>query len=60
MPLPENLPERFNRAIIAFLVATEEKLESGFRVYLFGSLSRGDYLMESDIDVVVVSEELKA
>ncbi|MEM2925940.1 MAG: nucleotidyltransferase domain-containing protein [Candidatus Bathyarchaeia archaeon] len=60
MPSLEGLPEKFRNAISAFLKALEENFKGGFSVYLFGSLARGDYLLDSDIDIIVVMEELRS
>lgn len=31
----------------------------GAEIYLFGSLARGDYLLDSDIDLIIVTDALK-
>jgi len=59
MPLPEYLPKRFKEGLEAFLKGLEENFKSDFNVYLFGSLARGDYLLNSDIDVIVVTDRLR-
>jgi len=33
-----------------------EKDEDALEAYLFGSMARGDYHLDSDIDVLVISE----
>lgn len=53
------MPEKFRRALKTFLGALEENFGEGFSVYLFGSLARGDYLLDSDVDVIVVMESLR-
>lgn len=56
----DTLPERFNLAIREFLENLRKNFENGeIEVYLFGSLARGDYLLDSDVDIIVVSDSLK-
>ena len=49
------MPKRFREAINDFINALK-----GFdvEVYLFGSLDRGDYLIDSDVDLIVVAHFL--
>ncbi|MBS7638674.1 nucleotidyltransferase domain-containing protein [Candidatus Bathyarchaeota archaeon] len=55
----ECFPEKFRRALHAFLQALEENFGNNLSVYLFGSLARGDYLLNSDIDLIIVTDRLK-
>ena len=48
------LPERVRRALEELLERAQEVL-GDFEVYLFGSYARGDWIEDSDIDLVVVS-----
>jgi len=59
MQLPEYLPERFKEGLETFLKVLEGNFESDFSVYLFGSFARGDYLLDSDIDIIVVTDKLR-
>jgi len=52
------LSERHRRALEAFLSRVRERLRD-VEVYLTGSLARGDWLLDSDIDLIVVSDELR-
>ena len=51
------LSERHRKAILAFLARVREALPDA-EVYLTGSLARGDWLLDSDVDLVVVSDKL--
>jgi len=51
------LSERHRKAILSFLARVRERLRD-VEVYLTGSLARGDWLLDSDVDLVVVSDEL--
>ncbi len=59
MQLPEYLPKRFKEGLEAFIRGLEDNFESDFSVYLFGSLARGDYLLDSDIDIIVVTDKIR-
>jgi len=50
---------RFRNALEKFLKNLLEDLGEGVEVYVFGSLARGDYLVDSDIDLIVVTDALK-
>ena len=43
--------------VIAHLRKLKER--TGYEIYLFGSYARGDHLLDSDVDVLVVSEEFE-
>lgn len=58
MRLIDSLHPRFRNALEEFIGNLLRDLRSGFEVYLFGSLARGDYLLDSDIDVIVVTDAL--
>jgi predicted nucleotidyltransferase len=45
------------RRILALLEKLAEELDA--IIYLFGSYARGDHLIESDVDIVVVSEKFQ-
>jgi predicted nucleotidyltransferase len=49
-----DLPERVRRALEQ-LVSRLPRVLGEVEVYLFGSFARGDWLYESDIDLIVVS-----
>lgn len=49
---------RFRNAIQQLLKNLPEELE-GAEIYLFGSLARGDYLLDSDVDIIVVTDALR-
>jgi hypothetical protein len=58
--LPDTLPAKFRSAIKEFAENLAENLkDEKMEVYLFGSLARGDYLLDSDIDLIVVTDSLK-
>jgi len=44
--------------VIREIVEALEKDEDALKAYLFGSMARGDYHLDSDIDVLVISENL--
>ena len=52
------LPQRIREALREFLARAKEEL-GGAEVYLFGSYARGDWLYNSDLDLVVVSPRFK-
>jgi len=58
MQLIDSLPLRFRKAINHFLRNLDLNMKGEYQVYLFGSLARGDYLLDSDVDVIVVSDQL--
>lgn len=45
--------------ILEKVVKALKKDENALEAYLFGSMARGDYHLESDIDILVVSEDPK-
>jgi len=51
-------PPRVERALRALLAALRRAYGDA-ELYLFGSYARGDWLEDSDVDVVVVSEALE-
>lgn len=53
-----NLPEAVREALRAFLARVREALGEA-EVYLFGSYARGDWLIDSDLDLVVVSPKFR-
>ena len=53
------VPEGVVRALEEFLERLAEALDGDFEAYLFGSFARGDWLRDSDIDVIVVSRRLR-
>ena len=54
-----DIPEGKRRAIEAFVRELRERYgERVKRVILFGSVARGDYHEESDIDVLVIADEV--
>ena len=55
---PNSLPPRVEAAIRSF-VARLKGVYPDARAYLYGSFARGDWLEDSDVDVVVVSGGLK-
>jgi len=55
---PSGIPGRVRRAIEEFLANLEREL-GDFEAYLFGSYARGDWLEDSDVDIVVVSGALR-
>ena len=54
--LPDSLPAKVNEAIRSLLVRLKEVYPNA-RVYLYGSFARGDWLEDSDVDMVVVSPD---
>jgi predicted nucleotidyltransferase len=53
--LPDSLPKKVTEAIRTFK-GTIKQVYPDARLYLYGSFARGDWLEDSDIDMVVVSE----
>jgi len=53
-----SLHPRFKEALEKFIASLSKNLKGDFEAYLFGSLARGDYLLDSDIDVMVVTKAL--
>jgi predicted nucleotidyltransferase len=49
-----DLPRRVKAALERFANELKE-LDRGCEAYLFGSYARGDWLAESDVDIIVVS-----
>lgn len=59
MQLIDILEQKFRDAIKEFMRKLSENLKDEFSLYLFGSLARGDYLLNSDVDIIVVTDSLK-
>jgi len=58
--LLNTLPLKFRLAIEEFIKNLVKNLkDKKLEVYLFGSLAKGDYLLDSDIDLIVVTNSLK-
>ena len=55
---PSSLPHRVEAAIRSFVTRLKGAYPDA-RAYLYGSFARGDWLEDSDVDVVVVSGDLK-
>lgn len=55
----EELHPRFRNTILKFLKNLQKDIDGGIQVYVFGSIARGDYLLDSDIDLIVVADALK-
>jgi len=53
-----NLPENVRKALRTFLIEVKEELGE-VEVYLFGSYARGDWLLDSDLDLIVISPKFK-
>ena len=53
------LPSQIRDALKQFLNSVRKELGPGTRVYLFGSFARGDWLLDSDLDLIVVSPRFK-
>ena len=54
-----SLSSRHREAIQAFLENLKRELPDA-EAYLFGSLARGDWLEDSDVDIIVVTDRLAA
>lgn len=54
-----DLPRSIEEALKEFMLKVHELLGPETRVYLFGSFARGDWLMDSDLDIIVVSRGLE-
>lgn len=52
------MPEDIKSILKDFIVKVRERL-SNVEVYLFGSYARGDWLRDSDIDLVVISSSFR-
>lgn len=52
------LPEKVRNALHVLVAKLVEELEAE-RIYLFGSYARGDWMEDSDVDVIVVSEKFR-
>jgi len=53
----DNLPETKKKAIREFVSSLKERYKDKIiRIILFGSMVRGDFLEESDIDILVIGE----
>ncbi|WP_291999197.1 nucleotidyltransferase domain-containing protein [Caldivirga sp.] len=57
--LPSYLPKNIRETLGEFLRNLCSSLGNDSEVYLFGSFARGDWLMDSDVDLIVVSGRLK-
>jgi predicted nucleotidyltransferase len=53
-----NLPKRIKAALKRFINELK-KLDRRCGVYLFGGYARGDWLAESDLDLIIVSSTFK-
>lgn len=53
------LPKRVEEAVYSFAEKVCSLLGPGTVIYLFGSYARGDWLVDSDIDLIVVSPGLR-
>lgn len=53
-----SLPKKVEKAIATF-ISNLRKAYPDARAYLFGSFARGDWLEDSDVDIVVISSALK-
>lgn len=53
------VPRDVLEALEAFVERVVKALRGEVEIYLFGSFARGDWLEDSDIDVVVVSPRLR-
>ena len=53
-----NLPERVKRAINVLLENVTRRYR-GVEVYLYGSYAKGDWLEDSDVDLIVVSDDFE-
>ena len=49
-----DIPKRIKVALKRFLIKLK-KVDQECEVYLFGSYARGDWLAESDVDLVIIS-----
>ncbi|MGC8608138.1 MAG: nucleotidyltransferase domain-containing protein [Vulcanisaeta sp.] len=54
-----DLPSNIRETLRQFLATAMNILGPGTRIYLFGSFARGDWLVDSDVDLIVVSPGLK-
>ena len=53
------IPEKVRKALQELLENLEKAIGEDFKLYLFGSYARGDWLHTSDVDVVVVSPKFR-
>jgi hypothetical protein len=56
--LRKSLPDKVQKALNLFLSALKGKYSDAV-VYLFGSYARGDWLEDSDLDILVISSRFK-
>ena len=52
------ISSKHKSALTEFLRRLKEEIHDS-EAYLFGSLARGDWLVDSDIDVIVVTDKLR-
>ncbi|RLE78672.1 MAG: DNA polymerase III subunit beta [Thermoprotei archaeon] len=53
------VPIEVKKALRAFLTRVGEVLGRDVEIYLFGSFARGDWLKDSDLDLIVVSTKFR-
>jgi len=53
------IPIKVKKALQVFLTKVEKVLDKDVEVYLFGSFARGDWLEDSDLDLIVVSAKFR-
>ncbi len=58
-PEIDRLPPMVKEAVLSLLAKAEDALGSGCQIYLFGSYAKGDWLDDSDLDLIVVSERFE-
>lgn len=54
-----NLPKRLRAALRRFVIKLRDEVNQGCEAYLFGSYARGDWLAESDIDLIIISSSFE-
>lgn len=54
-----DIPSKVKKGLRRFLKCVKNALGKDVQVYLFGSYARGNWLLDSDIDLVVVSRAFK-
>lgn len=53
------LPTDVKEALARFITNVKNELGEETEIYLFGSFAKGEWLVDSDIDVIVVSSKLR-
>jgi len=53
------IPEEVKRALKELIRGLRRAVGEDFKLYLFGSYARGDWIRESDVDVIVVSPKFR-